>query len=349
MTKPKRPNSPNLLCALRLLLLFPAMLLLGACTGLGNTEKVSMANMKVVGKDRHFALVKLHSNLSYEDIAEVFLGSRGQVWQIEEINAPTRGKNGQIVAVPLKPLNPTSVYTDGYRTLPILCYHQFTAADKATHQLELAAEVFEQQMRYLLDNGYEFLSFAQVQTILAGDQPIPEKSVVITIDDGYRSVYDVAWPILKKYQIPATLFIYTDFIGAPAALNWAQVREMKASGFIEIESHGKSHSSLSVLPEDSSEAAYIARLQQEMSGTRRVFKKQLGEAPRFLSYPYGNSSVLASEAAQSAGIALAATVTRGDNTTFADPYLLHRTMIYDSHSLSDFKKMLRGFRKRNLR
>lgn len=340
---------PDFSTALLLTLVLPVLVALSACSGLDSTNKLSMANMKVVSKDRNFALVKLHSGLTYEDIAEVFLGSRGQVWQIEEVNVPSRGKNGQIVAVPLTPQNTTSVYVDGYRTLPILCYHQFTAAAKASHQLELAARVFDEQLRYLLDNDYVFLSFAQVEKILAGNQPIPEKSVVITIDDGYRSVYDVAWPILKKYRIPATLFIYTDFIGAPAALTWAQVREMKGSGFIEIESHGKSHSSLSVLPEDTDETTYTARLQQEMSGSQKQFKKHLGDAPRFLSYPYGNSSVLASAAAADAGIALAATVTRGDNTTFSDPYLLHRAMIYDSHSMADFKKMLRGFRKRNLR
>lgn len=334
---------------IRAFLAVSILLWLAGCSGLSGVSDLSMANMKLIAKDKHFALVKLHSGLTYEDIAEVFLGSRGEVWQIEEVNAPSRGKNGQIVAVPLRPVNPTSVYTDGYRTLPILCYHQFTAAAKASHQLELAATVFEQQLRHLIDNDYVFLSFAEVERILTDNQPIPEKAVVITIDDGYRSVYNVAWPILKRHQIPATLFIYTDFIGAPAALTWEQVREMKSSGFIEIESHGKSHSSLSIVDEDSDETAYKARLQNEMSVTKKIFKKQLGEAPRFLSYPYGNSSVLASQAAESASISLAATVTRGDNTTFADPYLLHRTMIYDSHSLSDFKKMLRGFRKRNLR
>lgn len=334
---------------MRYLLALGLLLMLGACAGLGDGQNLSMANMNIVAKDRNFALVKLHSGLGYEDLAEVFYGSRGQSWQIKEINAPSRGKNGQIVAVPLKPLNPASVYTNGYRTLPILCYHQFTDADKASHQLELSAAAFEQQLRHLIDNKYEFLSFAQVNAILNEGQPIPEKAVVITVDDGYRSVYDVAWPILKRHRIPATLFIYTDFIGAPAAMNWAQIREMSESGFIEIESHGKSHSSLAKLPEDTDEASYIARLKEEMQGTRKAFKKHHGKAPRFLSYPYGNSSVLAAQMAQKADIELAATVTRGDNTTFSDPYLLHRTMVYDSHSLEDFRKMLRGFRKRNLR
>lgn len=336
-------NPSRLLCSLLVLLA------LAGCTGLDSGDRLSMANMDVVARDRNFALVRLHSGMSYEDLAQVFLGSRPQAWQIREVNVPSRGRDGQIVAVPLKPINTTSVYTDGYRTLPILCYHQFTDGSTASQELELTADMFEQQLKYLMDNGYAFLSFAQVDDILNAGQPIPEKAVVITIDDGYRSVFTVAWPIIERYRIPTTLFIYTDFIGAPAALTWDQVKTMADSGFVEIESHGKSHSSLSQLPDDSDEAQYRARLEAEMKGSQKAFRRHFGKQPRFLSYPYGNSSPLASEVARREGIELAATVTRGGNTTFSDPYLLHRTMVYDSHSMDDFKKMLRGFRTRKLR
>ena len=172
---------------------------------------------------------------------------------------------------------------------------------------------------------------------------------MLTIDDGYRSVYDVAWPILKKHNVKATLFNYTDFIGAPAALTWEQVKEMSASGLIEIESHAKSHSSLSQQPSDTSEAAYLARLRKEIAGSNTVFQRHLGRAPSFLSYPYGNSSKQASNVARQEGMALAATVTRGRNAVFADPYLLHRTMVYDRHDMADFEGMLQTFTAKRLK
>lgn len=307
-----------------------------------------MSDMDIVSRDKNFALVRLKSGQSYEDLAFVFHGDPGQRWQISEVNAAPTPRAGQIVAVPLRAMNSSSVYIDGYRTLPVLCYHQFTAQPRTAHQLELSASAFESQIKYLRENNFVILSFADLEAILQNNRPIPEKSVVITIDDGYRSVYDIAWPILEKYRVPATLFIYTDFIGAPAAMSWEQLREMSDSGLIEIESHGKSHASLAMQP-DETKSAYTKRLQEEFELSNRVFRKMLGAPPRYLSYPYGDSSEVAARVAREAGIKLAATVTRGDLTVYSDPYLLNRTMIYDSHDMAAFKKLLRVYRKKNLR
>lgn len=328
--------------------LLALMLLAVAACAPSPTRDPTMADMDVVVADERYALVRLQRNQDFTDLAHVFLGHRNEDWQIREVNADHNARSGQIVAVPLKPVNPSSVYTDGYRTLPILCYHQFSAG-RATHQLELSAADFEAQLVYLKENRYRILSFAEVEEIMLKGQPIPERAVVITIDDGYRSVYDIAWPILKQHGVKATLFNYTDFIGAPAAMTWAQTREMAASGLIEIESHAKSHSSLSRQPADASQSGYLDRLREEIRGSNQAFERHLGSAPRFLSYPYGNSSVDASNVARNEGFVLAATVTRGRNATFADPYLLHRTMIYDDHDLADFEKMLQTFRKRRLK
>ncbi len=281
-----------------------------------------------------------------EDLARIFLGSESESWQIREVNGGITGKAGDVVAVPLKPLNPTGVYADQYRTVPILCYHQFTRRDKPAHRLELRARDFEAQLRYMRDEGFSFLSFADLAEIMQGGRPVPEKAVVLTIDDGYGSVYDVAWPLLKKYDARATLFIYTDFVGAGAALSWKELREMDASELIEIESHGKTHASLAPLAEDTNIDSYRLRLARELSGSEAVFMARLGRAPRFLSYPYGNSSREIARMLEDVGYELAATVTRGPNGSFVDPFLLHRTMIYEDHTIDDLKKFLRTSRRR---
>ena len=304
--------------------------------------------MDILSQDERFALVRLQRDQDFADLALVFLGHRNEDWQIREVNADHSARSGQIVAVPLQPVNSSSVYTDGYRTLPILCYHQFSAGE-ATHQLELSAADFEAQLEYLKRNRFRVLSFAEVEEIMLKGQPIPERAVVLTIDDGYRSVYEIAWPILRKHGIKATLFNYTDFIGAPAAMTWSQMREMADSGLIEIESHAKSHSSLTKQPSDENQSAYVARLREEIRGANRLFQRHMNSTPRFLSYPYGRSSTDASRVASEEGIALAATVTRGRNATYADPYLLHRTMIYDDHDLEDFENMLKVFQRRRLK
>lgn len=320
---------------------------LGACASTPPAPP-GMADLDIVARDSRFALVRLKSGQSYEDVARIFLGSQQAVWQLREVNANASASPGQLVAVPLAPINSSSVYPDGYRTLPILCYHQFTADSSAAHRLELTADAFEQQILYLLDNGYQLLSFSEVDEILRGERAIPARGVVLTIDDGYRSVYDVAWPILKKYEARATLFIYTDFVGAGKALSWEQMQEMASSGLIEIQSHGKSHTSLARLPSDKSSASYKVRVQREINGSDAAFKRHMGETPVYLSYPYGNSSATASGVLAAQGYSLAATVTRGDNTVFSDPYLLHRTMVYDDHDIYEFARMVRTYHRKPL-
>lgn len=319
--------------------------------GCGGVPFLSLpgGNVDTVASDEHFALVRLQQDQDLGDIAEAFYGDSREAWQIEEINSRTMFNAGQVVAVPLEPTNSSSVYPDGYRTLPILCYHQFTQDKKTSNRLELNVDKFEQQMVYLLNNDFQFLSFADISDIVRNGRPVPHKAVVVTIDDGYRSVYDVAWPILKKYKIKTTLFLYTDFVGAGKALNWSQIKEMENSGLVEIESHGKSHSSLSRLASDESEELYRARLQSEFSGSQKRFKRHVNSSPQYLSYPYGNSSATAASLLESAGYKLAATVTRGDNASFSDPYLLHRTMIYDNHDIDQFARLLRTFRSKSLK
>lgn len=338
---------------LKLVLFLPlrALAITLALAGCSSTpvSELTLADLDVVARDQRYALVRMQPGHQLADLARIFLGSPLESWQIAEANPTLTGETGEVVAVPLTPLNGSSVYSDGYRVLPVLCYHQFTRAEQIEHRLELRASDFEAQLRYLIDNNYQLLSFADLEQILRQDRPIPPRAVVLTIDDGYASVYEVAWPILKKYNAPATLFIYTDFVGAGAALNWQELSEMAASGLIEVESHAKSHSSLARGADDKSRDSYLTRLRSEFEGSEKVFKKRLDAPPKYLSYPYGNSSVEAERMLEARGYGLAATVTRGDNTSFTNPYLVHRTMIYGDHSLDDFARLLRTFREKSLK
>lgn len=306
------------------------------------------ADFTTVAQNDDFHVLRLRGDQTAEDVAIAFLGGDHAVWQLQEVNALARPQKGDLIAVPRRPVNPTGVYSDGYRSVPILCYHQFTVERAPDHKLELRARDFEAQLRFLRDNDFQTLSFAELNDILQFKRPMPAKAVVLTIDDGFASVYDVAWPLLKKYAMQATLFIYTDFIGAGAALSWDQLREMRDSGLIEVESHGKSHASLAMLPEDVDEPAYRNRLARELSTSEASFMANMGSAPDYLSYPYGNSSRVIATMLKENGYSLAATVTRGNNASFVDPFLLHRTMIYDGHSLADFEGFLGNFSNRLL-
>ncbi|MEM6302667.1 MAG: polysaccharide deacetylase family protein, partial [Pseudomonadota bacterium] len=120
----------------------------------------------------------------------------------------------------------------------------------------------------------------------------------------------------------------------------AQLRELQASDLIEVESHGKSHDSLARVKEDPDGTSYVKRLKDELEGSEAVFARRLGQTPTFMSYPYGNSSETIAQMLNTDGYKLAATVTRGPNGSFVDPFLLHRTMIFSDHSLDQFATFL---------
>lgn len=313
-----------------------------------------------IARDPSFAIVRLGSGETVEDIAQRYLGARNQAWQIYELNGyPSAHDNGQnghgvpvatgsLLAVPLQPVNLSGVFADGYRAIPILCYHQFSPGAKAHNQLAVAAQVFEEQLAYLARNGYQVIPLAELDAILSRKLPIPEKTVVLTIDDGYRSIYTIAYPLLKKYNVPATVFLYTDFVGGNAALSWRQLQEMRDSGLIDVQSHTRTHASLAATNNDADQSRYKARVRDEIQQAEKMLERHLGKTPRYLSYPYGDSSDYAVGLLRKSGYALAMTVERGANPSFADPYLLRRTMVYNNHTLDDFKQIVDGYVAKNL-
>ncbi|OUS09643.1 hypothetical protein A9Q89_12805 [Gammaproteobacteria bacterium 53_120_T64] len=300
----------------------------------------------VLAQDSRFKLLRLGDDTSAEQLAVEHLADRFDAWQISQLNGRSAFRAGEIVSIPRSPLNPAAIYNHSARLIPILCYHQFSQGSEAKRRLEVSAENFERQMRFLSEAGYQVIPLRKMRAILQGDSAIPPKAVVLTIDDGYRSVYTYAYPILKKYGFTATLFVYTDFIGGSAALSWQQIKTMRDSGVIDVESHTKTHSSLSFDTQGESLVEHRQRIAVEIDASARTLKKHLGQVPTLLAYPYGDSSRHVVEHMLKSNYQLAVTVKRGANTAYADPLLLQRTMIYNNHTLRQFKKFLSTSRAR---
>jgi peptidoglycan/xylan/chitin deacetylase (PgdA/CDA1 family) len=214
----------------------------------------------------------------------------------------------------------------------------------------MTRDSFAQQMEYLKTNNYRVISLTELQGFLAASKPLPPRSVVITIDDGFRSAYDIAYPILKSYGFSATFFVYSDFVGGGRALSWAQINEMRNSGLIDIQSHSKTHTSFSLkTTETATSPVYSQRLTAEIDTPQGVFQRQLNTRVRQIAYPYGDSSRLAVQLLRDRGYALGLTVTRGGNASFADPLMLKRDMVYGNMSIADFQKLLRVYSAANLK
>jgi peptidoglycan/xylan/chitin deacetylase (PgdA/CDA1 family) len=100
--------------------------------------------------------------------------------------------------------------------------------------MSVSSENFAAQLDWLARNDYRVIPLSQLLGFLQGKEALPKRSVVITMDDGYDSVHRHALPLLRKHGFPATLFVYTDFIGAGDGLSWNQLAELQASGLVDI-------------------------------------------------------------------------------------------------------------------
>lgn len=293
-----------------------------------------------VARNERFVLHRIEAGETWRTLARRYLGDESKHWRIAEFNAGADDA-GRLVVIPLQSTNPLGVQRDSYQTVPILTYHRF---GEGRSRMVVGAEAFASQLQYLADNGYEVIRLSRLLAFLEGREPLPRRAVVITMDDGYASAYRVALPLLRKHGFPATVFVYTDFIGAGDALSWAQMREMVDSGLIEIHSHAKTHDNLlETLPGETA-ARYRARLEHELRTSRNLLRTRLGVPVDMLAYPYGDADAVVAKHAADAGYRLAMTVEPGGNAFFAHPWMLRRTMIFGDHDLDEFKARLQTSR-----
>jgi peptidoglycan/xylan/chitin deacetylase (PgdA/CDA1 family) len=178
----------------------------------------------------------------------------------------------------------------------VLCYHRFE--DKPHDSLAIAPAEFHAQMQALKDNGIAVISMKDLLAWRHGEKSIPAKSCVITIDDGYTSGYNVAWPILKEYGYPFTMFIYTNYVEVGGkSMTWAQLEEMRDAG-VDIESHTVSHRDLRHAPAGQD---YNAWLHNEIYTSKDILEQHLGIKISVFAFPYGTFNEVVRKMALDAG------------------------------------------------
>jgi peptidoglycan/xylan/chitin deacetylase (PgdA/CDA1 family) len=294
----------------------------------------------VIARDDAYVIVSVRSGETLASLAERYLGGADKAWWIAQRNGVADVRAGQVVVIPLRQRNPIGVLAHGYQTVPILCYHRFGGKPS---RLNVTPAAFEQQMEYLARNGYEVITLPRLARFLEGKEALPAKSVVITIDDGYRSTYEIAYPVLRKFGFPATVFLYTDFVGASDAMTWAQMKEMAGSGIVDIQPHSKTHANLTLRLPNETEARYRERIRREVNAPIAALKERLGEASFTYAYPYGDVNEYVVELLAKDGVAQGATVTPGGNPFYAYPYMLRRSMVFGNEDLDAFKAKLVTF------
>lgn len=300
----------------------------------------------VVARNDRFVVLVARRGDSLRTLAQHYLGDADKDWIIAEFNGITQATPGQELVIPLTAVNPVGVYSDGYQTVPILSYHRF---GPKPGRMVVTPAAFTEQMAYLARNDYRVIRLADLIGFLEGKKPLPRRAVVITIDDGYASTYQYAYPLLKKYRFPATAFVYSDFVTASDALNWDQMQEMVASGLIDIQPHSKTHANLIVRFAGESEEQYVARLDTEIITPLTLLRQRLQVPIISFAYPYGDANKHVVERLAQARYRLGVTVNPGGTPFFAYPLMLHRSMIFGEDDLDAFKSKLHIYTELRLR
>ena len=171
----------------------------------------------------------------------------------------------------------------GYTT--VLLYHRFD--ESAYPSTNISVDKFRQQMQYLRDNEYRVLSMEAFRQLLSSGEPFPQKTVLITIDDAYRSIYERAFPVLKEFDYPFTVFADAKrlYSNAPGALTWAMVEEMRAWG-ATVANHSYDHPRIGRPQKGHTREAYAAWVRQDLSKAQQALADH-GMASDVLAYPYG--------------------------------------------------------------
>ena len=291
----------------------------------------------VLGRNDRFLVYQPKAGESLRSIAAQFLGAEDKYWVIGDANNLSAPVPGQPLLVPLKPLNPMGVTSEQYQTIPILCYHRFGGA---ANKMSVSPGNFAAQLEWLAKNDYHVIKLSQLVGFLQGREALPKRAVVITIDDGYESVHRHALPALRKYNMPATLFAYTDFLGAGDALTWSQMQELVGSGLVDIQAHSKSHRNLIERSAGETDERYRQNMEAEVKAPREVLEKRLPVKVRHYAYPYGDANELVLDILGRQQYELGVTVNPGGNPFFAQPFMLRRTMIFGDHDMEAFKAKL---------
>jgi len=247
-----------------------------------------------------------------------------------------------------RPLRFFNTWGDSFRrvagTEPIftvLCYHQFGEQPEGKQKslYKISRDEFRWQMKYLKDNGIIPVSLKRIRQFIEEGNPLPPRCVLITFDDGFRSIYEDAYPVLKEFGYPSALFVYTDFVASQSAsLRYGEILEMMKHG-MELGSHGKKHLNMAVESVKKSPGQFRLLSIRELHESAKFIQQKFGVRPDTLAYPYGVYTQVVVDEAKRVGYKLCFSINSGTNDRTISPYILRRQLVTYFTRRELFKKM----------
>jgi peptidoglycan/xylan/chitin deacetylase (PgdA/CDA1 family) len=274
--------------------------------------------------------------------------------------------------------------------VPVLCYHYVRGPGNPLHLARVFGYVvlslpllddseywrvgdrnFERQMEYLVSRGYETVTLEDLHEWQLGRRMLPPRPVVITFDDADESVYEYAFPVLRRYGLRASVFVVTGRVGqhwnGVRCLDWARLREMQQSGVFDIQSHShdlhyKVETGAGMMPVLLAASEHDAAIDgdqrwedvafADLSRSRAEIQRHIGRTPEFLAWPYGFGNPALDQLAMEAGYLRTCSLRALPNTALAaggkllvtdtERYEIPRYTVTARTSLRAFRAMLEG-------
>lgn len=209
--------------------------------------------------------------------------------------------------------------------VPVLYYHSIQKSGE--NELMMDPKLFRSHLQWLKDNGYTSLTMEEFYNYIKYNTQVPEKSVVITFDDGYIDNYTNAMPIINEFDFDTTIFMVSDFVGNPNFLTESQLKELEKNK-INIESHTANHLELAKLPKE--------KQREELQQSKDSLNNLLDEKIEYVAYPYGSynddTKNITREIGYKMGFSTDSGWASGDDDLFSIP----RVYLSDFYDLDEF-------------
>ena len=214
-------------------------------------------------------------------------------------------------------------------------YHRFD--DNRYPSTNISVEIFTQQLEFLRERGIPAVSTQEISEKIARGERLPESGVMITVDDAYRSFYEAGMPVIRKFDVPVSLFINTDSVGTPGYMTWDEIRQVAEEG-VEIGNHTATHAYLVEKNKGESFPQWRERVYNDILKAQQAFERELGATPNIFAYPYGEYSAEIIEILKELGFIAAYAQQSGVIHAEHDPFTLPRfPMGGPFATLDDFK------------
>lgn len=215
------------------------------------------------------------------------------------------------------------------RGVPVLYYHSIDPSE--SNEVILSPQKLKAQLQYIKDSGYTTLTMTELNDYISKHTPIPEKSIVITFDDGYKDNYTNAFPILKELDMKATIFVITSVIDDGYYLSKNEIKELSDYG-IDIQSHTVKHLHLNTL-------SYEEQL-QELKSSKETLEAITNKPVISVAYPFGDHDENTLKAAKAAGYTLGFLTDKGLAKPTSQSISLNRIYVSSAYSMDTFKERL---------